>query len=273
MARLSAAELKKLLHIACTSHTLRDLEDLKAGILEPLKELVPQEASGIVTFDSFTARPKDIINLGFPQRVVEEYIKVWLPRDPGVPILVERKGPVCIKEFPPEWFNSSYYREFLMPNRLTDGISSLLFNEQGVPLGILFILSDGKILKERHKTILELLMPTISGTLRRLELLKTENLEGLLKNLKELINSAKETRLVSAENPSLTPRERAVLQLLLDGKTNKEIACHLNISPETVNTHLDHIYGKMGVTTRLEAASFALTGKRVLGLDKKPFDL
>ena len=248
MVRLSAAELSKLLHIACSSHTLSNLENLMIELLEPLKELIPQEASGIVTFDPFSSKPKDIINLGFPQEVVEEYTRVWLPKDPGIPVLMERKRPLHIREFPPEWFNSEYYQEFLRPKRFTDGISSLLFNEQGSPLGIFFILSDGKVIKERHKTILELLMPAISGTLRRLEFIKAENLEAVFKDLKKV-------------DPSLTPREREVLRLLIDGKTNKEIACCLNISTETVNSHLDHIYRKLGVTTRLEVASLALGGK------------
>jgi DNA-binding NarL/FixJ family response regulator len=56
----------------------------------------------------------------------------------------------------------------------------------------------------------------------------------------------------------LTPREMDVLQLLAEGLSNKEIAQRLSISPRTVNFHLDNIYSKLHVTSRTEAAVYAL---------------
>jgi HD-GYP domain-containing protein (c-di-GMP phosphodiesterase class II) len=48
----------------------------------------------------------------------------------------------------------------------------------------------------------------------------------------------------------LTPREVEVLVLLSRGHTNKAIACELSISPKTVGSHVEHIYRKLGVSTR-----------------------
>ena len=56
----------------------------------------------------------------------------------------------------------------------------------------------------------------------------------------------------------LTPREMEVIQLLAEGLSNKEIARLLFISPRTVNFHLDNIYSKLGVSSRTEAAIYAL---------------
>lgn len=56
----------------------------------------------------------------------------------------------------------------------------------------------------------------------------------------------------------LTERERDVLNALLSGKSNKEIATALTISTRTVKFHLDNIYSKLGVNTRTEAAIYAL---------------
>ena len=53
----------------------------------------------------------------------------------------------------------------------------------------------------------------------------------------------------------LTVREREVLQAAADGATNREIAEQLWISPHTVRTHLQHIFEKLDVRTRTEAAT------------------
>jgi HD-GYP domain-containing protein (c-di-GMP phosphodiesterase class II) len=61
-----------------------------------------------------------------------------------------------------------------------------------------------------------------------------------------------------AERPAgLTPRELEILRLLARGLLNKEIARRLGIAPKTVGNHVEHIYAKIGVSTRAAAALFA----------------
>ena len=54
---------------------------------------------------------------------------------------------------------------------------------------------------------------------------------------------------------ALTPRETEVLAWLAKGKTNRDIADILGMSPRTVNKHLEHIFEKLGVETRAAAAA------------------
>jgi len=56
----------------------------------------------------------------------------------------------------------------------------------------------------------------------------------------------------------LTGRELEVLELLVRGSSNRQIAQHLSITPRTVGTHVEHIYTKIGVSTRGAAAMFAM---------------
>jgi DNA-binding NarL/FixJ family response regulator len=49
-----------------------------------------------------------------------------------------------------------------------------------------------------------------------------------------------------------------VLALLARGMTNREIAQALVISERTVNSHLAHIFNKLGVSSRAAAAAYAL---------------
>jgi DNA-binding CsgD family transcriptional regulator/tetratricopeptide (TPR) repeat protein len=55
----------------------------------------------------------------------------------------------------------------------------------------------------------------------------------------------------------LTTREREVLLLLVEGRTNREIADRLFISPKTAGVHVSNILGKLGVSNRVEAATIA----------------
>jgi DNA-binding CsgD family transcriptional regulator len=57
-------------------------------------------------------------------------------------------------------------------------------------------------------------------------------------------------------NP-LTSREREVLARLVAGRTNRQIAAELVLSERTVETHVGHVLGKLGVANRAEAAAWA----------------
>ena len=56
----------------------------------------------------------------------------------------------------------------------------------------------------------------------------------------------------------LTPREFDVLEQIVRGKSNKEIATELAISEATVKTHINSLLGKLGVTDRTQAATAAI---------------
>lgn len=60
----------------------------------------------------------------------------------------------------------------------------------------------------------------------------------------------------------ITGREREILELLADGRSNKEIAARLGVSPNTVKTHVASLFGKLQVARRTQAIRLA----RDLGL-------
>jgi DNA-binding NarL/FixJ family response regulator len=58
--------------------------------------------------------------------------------------------------------------------------------------------------------------------------------------------------------PALTSREVGVLELVAKGLSNKEIGATLFVSEDTIKTHLKHVFSKLGVGDRTEAALLAI---------------
>jgi DNA-binding NarL/FixJ family response regulator len=79
----------------------------------------------------------------------------------------------------------------------------------------------------------------------------------------KLMNAVRAHSRRDAEPEPLTDREREVLQLVAQGKSNKAIAAALHITERTVKFHVSAILGKLGAGNRTEAARVAVTRKLV----------
>jgi DNA-binding NarL/FixJ family response regulator len=71
---------------------------------------------------------------------------------------------------------------------------------------------------------------------------------------RKVISSFQEPLTVAAEVEELSPREREILELLASGFPNKQIADRLGLTDGTVRWHLRHVYNKLHVRSRTEAA-------------------
>jgi DNA-binding NarL/FixJ family response regulator len=80
----------------------------------------------------------------------------------------------------------------------------------------------------------------------------------LTRLLAQVARQREEQRDAMALLDDLTERERQILQLLAEGKRNDDIAAELFISPQTVQTHVRNILGKLRVHSKLEAVAFAV---------------
>lgn len=111
---------------------------------------------------------------------------------------------------------------------------------------VLFRETSGGDFSQRDRTVLDLLRP---------HLCRLEVHAALRRQLSETVRALGGDAASSDLHAQLTPREREILELVAQGKTNVEIASQLWVAPSTVKKHLEHIYAKLGVGRRTAAAA------------------
>ena len=138
---------------------------------------------------------------------------------------------------------SPVYREYFAEGGIGYMLDLGLATGAGWQRTLLFCKARGeRDFLERDRDVLELLRPHLQAREARAELYR--RLAGE--------SAAGEDR--PDDDSTLTLREREIVYLVSQGKTNAEIAGQLWITPGTVKKHLEHVYEKLGVSGRAAAA-------------------
>ena len=111
----------------------------------------------------------------------------------------------------------------------------------------------GVVLKD---SATQLLLKAIHTVMRGEYWVGREEVSNLVQYLRTQLQSTQDT--ARQKKFGLTPRELNIVSAVVAGFANKEIAEHFKISEDTVKHHLSNIFDKLGVSTRLELALFAV---------------
>lgn len=111
---------------------------------------------------------------------------------------------------------------------------------------ILFRAEGERDFSERDRAVLELLRP---------HLYHLDAQTALRRQLAEALREQESGKRDGGVYDHLTRREREIVELVAEGKTNAEVAARLWVAPSTVKKHLEHIYAKLGVGRRAAVAS------------------
>ncbi len=114
--------------------------------------------------------------------------------------------------------------------------------------------ADGYVLKDVNKGDLPLI---IRGVLKDRAFIDP----GVTRKLFHSIQQSASAGEQSAVRPVLSQRELQILTHLVEGRSNKEIADAVHLSPDTIKTHLKNIYQKLNVHNRSQAARAAVREK------------
>jgi DNA-binding NarL/FixJ family response regulator len=138
--------------------------------------------------------------------------------------------------------------EILRASAKTSVLVFTMYNNPAYVYEAMHAGASGYVLKTSTK---EELLRAIRAIRQGAGFLQAEVTKPLLRRL------AQDAKL-DAERSNLTLREIQILELLSEGKSNKEIAALLSISDETVKTHLKRLYDKLGASDRAQAVAIAL---------------
>ena len=115
--------------------------------------------------------------------------------------------------------------------------------------------ADGYLLKdERPQKIIEAIKNAIEGRMAMSPLVAMKTLDFLRK-------TPESKQLKTPQDYKLTPRETEILEHLSKGKSYKKIAAELFIAPHTVRSHIENIYKKLEVRSKVAASNVALKNK------------
>jgi DNA-binding NarL/FixJ family response regulator len=89
----------------------------------------------------------------------------------------------------------------------------------------------------------------------------TDNVSAVL--FSNIVNRPEGARSASEAGQQLSPREREIVQLLAEGKSNKEVGQKLGISVRTVETHRASILRKLKVSSVAEIVRYAIRNKLI----------
>jgi len=119
----------------------------------------------------------------------------------------------------------------------------------------------GVVLKE---SATELLLKSIRSVMAGQTWIGRESVTDLVQYLRSAEAQAQPA--APPKGFGLTPRELDIVATIVAGYSNREIARHLGISEDTVKNHLSNVFDKLGVSSRLELALFAVNH----GVVKRP---
>jgi DNA-binding NarL/FixJ family response regulator len=192
--------------------------------------------------------------------VVRSGIRNLIERDPDLLVIGEagsgKEALRLVKELAPDVL----LLDMEMPDISGNDVALQLSREKS-PVRILALSAHAD-----RQYIKELLSSGASGYLIKEEVPDTiiEAIKGIARGEQGWVSrtvAAQMSQMVQGEETgfeSLTPREKEVLMRVAEGKTNQEIGFDLGISEKTVEKHLEGVFSKLEVNSRVEAAVMAV---------------
>lgn len=218
------------------------------GVLTALSEVMEYDHASLARWDPLRRRHTTLAG-NYPDDATA-YIETRLHHDPVFPLLRSpARGGLWLMDVPRQLLAASPgFQQVLRPLGIEDGVAQCLFAADGRYVGMLNVSTR----RPRRAP----------DPARAVVILLTEALAAAVDSHAGPPPEARAAagRAADGRRPGgLSPRELQVLAELTAGRTNREIAGRLYITPRTVGTHIEHILAKLDLPNRAAAAALAAT--------------
>ncbi|GGR66837.1 helix-turn-helix transcriptional regulator [Streptomyces roseolus] len=203
-------------------------------VLAALSEVVEHDHASLTRWDPRRRRHTTLAGT-YPEEATT-YIETRLHRDPVFPVLHSpARGGLWLGDVPRGLLDASPgFQDVLAPLGIVDGVAQCLFAPDGRYVGMLNVsIRRPRRTPDPARAVVTLLTEALAATVAAAEADPVRPPDGL------------------------SPREREVLAELTAGRTNRQIAELLHVTPRTVGTHIEHILAKLDLPNRAAAAARA----------------
>lgn len=240
---LSTRDLRSLLAFSAGLHALLDVDRLKHYLVDGLPQLV---AADFVVYTEIGPEPGQLSGLMNPRGDDFERLAArFAPHVQESPLLVAYEkgaGPavqltdfLSLGRFRDTGLYCDVFRPYGIDHQIAKGVPI-----DGSAVASVSLFRHGRDFGSRDREMLNLLRP---------------HLNLAFANARRFTAMQRRCAGRDADQAPLSRREREVLYWAACGRSNQEIGAILDISGLTVKKHLEHIYDKLGVANRTEAAA------------------
>ncbi|WP_405682054.1 LuxR C-terminal-related transcriptional regulator [Streptomyces sp. NBC_00057] len=220
-------------------------------VLAALSEVMEYDHASLARWDPLSRRHTTLAG-SYPDDATA-YIETRLHHDPVFPVLHSpARGGLWFRDVPGQLLAASPgFQEVLSPLGIEDGVAQCLFTADGRYVGMLNVSTR----RPRHapdpaRAVVTLLTEALAAAV--------DPGTGPPPEEAATADPAAHARHPDTRRRGgLSPRELQVLAELTAGRTNREIAERLYITPRTVGTHIEHILAKLDLPNRAAAAARA----------------
>jgi DNA-binding CsgD family transcriptional regulator len=222
------------------------------ALLEALRKLVEHDVATVVRY-SASAKPVFLLHHGFSDELARLYETTFSAFDPFQAYwsACEQPGIVSLDMVSPEAAKRGrYVREFLHASRISDELGLFLPPVKRSSVALFLERSAGRFTR-RERALLEDYFPLFAGLATAHQRLPAG--ESYTAPRREIAEAdAGLAVALKGMAPDLTPRERDIVALILEGHPTATIAKRLNVAHGTVKNHRLRIYEKLDITTERE---------------------
>lgn len=252
--QLGRSDIKAVLEFLAEVDELDDQEPYPIGLLDRLRRLIPSRVVAYGEADLAERRYVELVG-DDPADDEDDEDLYWSVGPCPIADYRVRTGDLTTIRMSDvigrtRWHEHPVYREYFRPGAIEYIVDLGLGTGKDWYRSVVLLRErDESDFSERDRAVMESLRPHLHAREAR------ASLRRALATAPDFI-----TRRRGETDPQVTAREREIVALVAEGKTNAEIASELWVTPGTVKKHLENVYLKLGVGSRAAAASLLRAG-------------